>query len=210
MNSFFYDSLLSFFTSLLPGILVGVCYDVFRIIRVGDSAKNSNLGDRYARFMPNKLQSITFVSKLIAFNKKISYFLEDIVFWLIASCIEILFIYYIYDGEIRIYSVLLAIFGFFIYHHSLGKFILYFAKHIYLIIRLISAWFLFAVAYPFVQAGKFLYKLANYTYCISILRWKNQSLYRKLQNWSINKQHELLDASLDGFEIKRTELNILR
>ena len=203
MSLFFYDSLIAFLVSLLPGILIGVCYDGFRIIRIGDSAKRSTLGDRYAKIMPRCPQSFSWISGFITFYKKISNFIEDIAFWLIASCVEILFIYYIYRGEIRIYSVFLAIFGFFIYYHSLGKLILYFAKHIYLIFRLIVAWSLFAVTYPFIQIGKYIFKVINHIYLVTVLRWKNQAIFRKLQKWSMNKQDELLNAALNGFETER-------
>lgn len=201
MRNFFYDSFTSFFVSLFPGILVAMCYDVFRIIRIGDNTNHSALGERYARFMPKKTISLAFISRCLAFYKRIFYFVEDIIFWLIASCIEILFVFYMYEGEIRIYSIILAVLGFFLYYHSLGILVLHFAKHIYLIVRFIGAWIWFITLYPFVQMLKIFRVFVKFIYRATVLRWKERRHYQMLLTWSNQKQYDLLCAALNGFII---------
>ena len=201
MRNFFYDSFISFFVSLLPGIFIAMCYDVFRIIRIGDHANNSYLGKRYAKIMPKRAISFAFISRYIAFHKRIFNFLEDIIFWLIASCIEILFIFYTYQGEIRIYSITLVVLGFLLYYHSLGVIVLHFAKYIYLFIKFMREWVLFIVLYPLVKMLKLVSVFIRFIYRATVLQWKEQRYRQMLVAWSNQKQYDLLCAALNGFII---------
>ena len=201
MRNFFYDSFISFFVSLLPGIFIAICYDVFRIIRIGDHANNSDLGKRYAKIMPKRAISFAFISRYITFHKRIFNFLEDIIFWLIATCIEILFIFYTYQGEIRIYSITLAVLGFLLYYHSLGALVLHFAKHIYLFMRFMREWVLFIVLYPLVKMLKLVSVFIRFIYRATVLQWKEQRYRQMLVAWSNQKQYDLLCAALNGFII---------
>ena len=199
MRNFFYDSFLSFFVSLFPGIFVAACYDIFRIIRIGDNANSSSLSKRYSRIMPKKIISFAPISRYLTFHKRIFCFLEDIIFWLIASCIEILFIFYTYQGEIRIYSIILAVLGFLLYYHSLGTLVLHFAKHIYLFMRFMGAWILFITLYPLAQLLKLVSIFIKFIYRVTVLHWKEQRYHQTLIRWSDQKQHDLLRAALNGF-----------
>ncbi len=82
---------------ILNGILIGVLFDVFRILR--KSFKTSDF--------------ITYI--------------EDIAFWLLAGAITLYFIFYFNSGEIRLYILIGIILGILIYILTISKYIIKFS-----------------------------------------------------------------------------------
>ena len=77
-------------------------------------------------------------------------FMEDVCFFLIAAIAEVLAIYYLNDGEIRIYCLLFSVIGFFCYQKTIGFVIIFFAKKLLCWFRKIICFFVFLILDPIV------------------------------------------------------------
>ncbi len=82
-----------FFGALILGAVFGLLYDIFRIIRL--AFKNSS--------------AVVFV--------------EDIIFWIIATVTTFLFTIIFNNGELRLSLIITQVVGFLIYYFTLGKLI---------------------------------------------------------------------------------------
>lgn len=132
MIAFFYDSWIIVLEFMIPGIFLGGVYDVFRLLRIARNDKTFKVIDA--------IRSHFFVKPII-FPKRFKIseswivFIEDISFFLIVAITEILATYYINNGEIRIYCLLISVIGFFSYQKTLGKLIIFFSTKILYLIR---------------------------------------------------------------------------
>ncbi len=130
MIAFFYDSYILILFFLLPGIFLGAIYDVFRILRMARTDKGNGVLSRlYKHFGYTKPSSVP-AEKRVDMLMSVLVFLEDILFCIIAALTEILLFYQMNDGVIRIYGLLLSFFGFYLYHISIGRLIIFFANRI--------------------------------------------------------------------------------
>lgn len=139
MIDFFYDSCLMFFRFLIPGIFLGIIYDVFRLIRIGRNDQTYRISKEIKkRYFPKKEKPEG--NKQKKRSKKIDpdmifIFLEDICFFLIVAVTEILAIYYLNNGEIRIYCLIFSAVGFFAYQKTIGKLIIFLSRKIIYLVR---------------------------------------------------------------------------
>ena len=92
MNLNIYNQLFNLFIFIITGIVIGILFDTFRIIR--KSFKTPDL--------------VTYI--------------EDIVFWILAGCILLFTIFTFNNGEIRIYIFAGLILGLSIYLLTLSKY----------------------------------------------------------------------------------------
>ena len=147
MIAFFYDSWTLILKFLIPGIFLGAVYDIFRLLRIARS--ESTYSARKAirnRFFP-RTKAHGKISRLRISDAAIV-FIEDIVFFLIVAVTEILAVYYINEGEIRIYCLLVSVLGFFAYQKTLGRVIVFFSKKILYLIRKIVYCIVCAILIP--------------------------------------------------------------
>lgn len=86
-----------FIMFIFNGILIGVLFDIFRILR--KSFKTSDF--------------ITYI--------------EDITFWILAGVLTLYFIFYLNNGEIRLYILIGIILGIAIYILTISKYIIKFS-----------------------------------------------------------------------------------
>ena len=87
--------------SALIGILIGMIYDVFRILRAAT---------------PDIIKGTRAETVIV--------FFEDILFWLIASVVFIIFIYYANKGHTRLIMIADAALGFLAYYFTLGRLVM--------------------------------------------------------------------------------------
>ncbi len=129
MIHFFYDSFLTFFRFLIPGIFLGVIYDIFCIIRIARNEDSYYLSKeikkRYFSQQEKKTSSFNQVK-----CESVLVFIEDIGFFLIVAITEILSIYYFNEGKFRIYCLLFSGMGFLFYQKTVGRLIVYLSKKI--------------------------------------------------------------------------------
>lgn len=113
------------------GAILGMIYDVFRILRIATRPKENRLpkpAGKRCRLLPagNCLYAA-------------SVFFEDILFSLIAGIVVSIFIFNINDGQIRWFALAGAGIGFFIYYQTVGRVVIAVADVILRILRRIVA-----------------------------------------------------------------------
>ena len=147
MNEFFYDSHQLIFSFLIPGIVLGAIYDVFRIIRFTRVNTKGNIGFQIKKHF--ELNTDGYVQKSKR-SLNVLIFFEDFIFCIIGTFIELLLFYHLNAGVIRIYAILISAVGFFIYQNSIGYLIIYVAQHIIYCIRYLIYYILIVVLTPFI------------------------------------------------------------
>lgn len=149
---FFYDSCLMFFQFLIPGIFLGLVYDVFRVIRIGRNDQTPRLSEMIRkRFFPQKTER----KKKHAKNREtVLIFIEDIIFFLIVAITEILAVYYFNDGEIRIYGLLFSAIGFLCYQKTVGRLVIVLSKKILYLLKKTIYFFVFLILNPWFVISK--------------------------------------------------------
>jgi len=138
MIAFFYDSYGIILKFLIPGIFLGMVYDVFRLFRIARNDHRYRLGTAiknhyFSKASPpvhsgNKKRKITLPEDLLVFT-------EDLIFFLIVSITEILTIYYVNGGEIRTYCLLFSVIGFFTYQKTVGALFIFLSRKILYLLR---------------------------------------------------------------------------
>ncbi len=176
MNEFFYDSYSLILFFLLPGVFLGMVYDVFRILRIArHDPEEQIIGALYRHFRIEKISYIQNEKK----RHMIEYalvFTEDFLFCIIAALTELLLFYHLNGGVIRIYGFWLSAIGFFLYRMSFGRFVMYMAKHIIRLANRILYLVLVVLLTPILWfIGKFK------------KHWKSKCLKRKRK---VKKKHE--------------------
>ncbi len=153
MNDFFYDSCALILKFSIPGIFLSMVYDVFRLIRIGRNDRNHKVIPALRkRYFPCANER-----KRKNLSENILVFIEDILFWLIAAITEILAIYHINRGEIRIYCLMISVASFFIYRNTVGKLFLFLSTKILYLLR----YFLYGIGCLILSPSLFLWKIAK-------------------------------------------------
>ncbi len=205
MNDFFYDSYQLILIFFLPGIFLGIVYDIFRILRIGRTSDLSVGGAFYEKIRPRKPLFAPVSRFLSAHPLKaadwVLVFIEDILFWLIAAITEILLIFHTNGGEIRIYCLIASVVGFFLYHQTLGKLITFFAKQIIFLLRCLIYWTLYAIIYPVKLIANFIFRLAIWLYEKTIHRYIVLKREKKQQAYSEKIKRDTLISAGCGFAV---------
>lgn len=116
------------------GAMLGVIYDVFRIIRIAVS-----LGEKQKPKSNGKRAKIREAVSFVVI------FIEDVLFFIIAAIITILFIFMVNNGQVRLFAVTGEIFGFLLYYFTVGRIVLKLAERIIALIK-----YVFSLLYRYV------------------------------------------------------------
>lgn len=138
MNGSEYGSLLLLLYAVIVGAMLGVLWDVFRVIRIAFYGRRTGSPppvrlpsdsagvERALRFKHNiKIPSLSFFGTFIC----------DLLFCLICTICVILLLFHLNDGEVRMFALLGAMIGFVVYYLTLGRLTVYFSD---IIIRTIK------------------------------------------------------------------------
>lgn len=159
MIHFFYDSYLMVLQFLIPGIFLGLIYDIFRIIRIMRNDSTQRLSEMIRkRFFSQEKEQPKKKIKNSQKRENILIFIEDIFFFLIVAVTEILAVYYFNDGEIRIYCLLFSAIGFICYQKTVGRLVISLSKKIVYFIRKIVYCFVCLILKPWFAVSKKLNK----------------------------------------------------
>lgn len=150
MNDFFYDSWLSLLSFIIPGVIIGAVYDIFRVLRISQSrTADEPKGGIYDKLRPKKLiRSGAKTKKALKLANGVIVFIEDIIFWLIASAVLTVYIYYAGRGQVRLEYIIFALAGFFAYRESIGRIVIFVSKQIIFFCRCLIFWTLYIIIYP--------------------------------------------------------------
>ncbi|MGN1095012.1 MAG: spore cortex biosynthesis protein YabQ [Eubacteriales bacterium] len=140
-----------FLGALSLGVIFGLIYDVFRILRISRLPYIAPSGKFYDKIkIPEKPKENkkSLFTDILHFSDTAITITEDIVFWLIITVCEILFIYHVNGGEIRIYFFLCTLFGAAVYFFTAGKIVMYFSVRIIFLTRCLLYWMIYIIIYP--------------------------------------------------------------
>ena len=146
----FYNSYKSFLGAVSLGVIFGILYDIFRILRISRMPHIAPAGKFYDRIAIPKKDGKKHknVKKILHISDSAITIIEDILFWLIITLSEILFIYHVNGGEIRIYFFVCNFIGAAIYFFTTGKLIMFFSVRIIFIFRCLLYWLIYIIIYP--------------------------------------------------------------
>lgn len=143
------DQLLVFFASILIGAVLGIIYDAIRGIR-------AVFGIQYKTKFGDRLKNLKFPIIKNPLNRKksriadgISLFITDIIYFVLATFVLVIFIYYINDGIVRWYIFAGAIVGMLAYYFSVGRLFISIIELILFFIRVMLAYFFHFLFLPF-------------------------------------------------------------
>ena len=135
MNNFFYDSYQLILFFFIPGLFLGIIYDLFRLIRSARQySKDNIIQSIYFHFATQKALSVPKVKRAQQMNRLMT-FIEDFAFCIIAAFTEILLFYYLNGGVIRIYAITNSVIGFLVYQNTISHFITFLFKQVLHIVR---------------------------------------------------------------------------
>ncbi len=201
MTDVFYNSYRAFLGALCLGVFFGVLYDVFRILRVARVPNIIPQGRFYKKIsIPNDKMHRKNIKYIFRLSDRALTFIEDIIFWILITLGEMLFIYHVNGGEIRIYFFLLTLLGTSLYFFTAGKVVMYFSVRIIFIVRCLLYWTFFVIIYPikkifclFKRISKFIYSKA----VVPVLK----CIYNKREAaYSARECARLLAAAEKGFK----------
>jgi hypothetical protein len=150
----------------------------------------------YARIY---LPSESFLGKDL-FNTVIT-FIEDIVFWTIASIGHILFIYHVNGGVVRIYFIMCTFLGASLYFFSIGKITMYFSVRIIFVVRCLLYWVFRIIIYPINLILRLFKNVARFLALITFIPINNFIRNRRLSSYSKERVSHILLQSKKGFYI---------
>ena len=139
----FYGTYTSFFRAALLGAFFGILYDVFRIVRISHLPYIMPSGKFYEIISIPQRERHTktiFWQNFFKLSNTVITLVEDLLFWAIASLCEILFIYHVNGGAIRIYFLVISFAIAAIYFLTIGKLTIYFSVRIIFLIRCLLYW----------------------------------------------------------------------
>lgn len=205
----FYSSYSSFIMSAFLGISFGTLYDVFRIFRIARISHLTPQGSFFKAIQPpeNHIFGKLKQNHLFQISANIITFAEDIIFWILISLIQILFIYHINDGEVRLYFFIFEFIGAVIYFFTAGKLIMFFSVRIIFLIRCLLYWTFYIIIYPIRRILSIL---------ISIICFMRDKLikpillnlkHKKELKYSEKRLAEILSDSKSGFFVYRSKVN---
>lgn len=148
MTELFYDPAALIIKAALLGVVLGVIYDVFRILRISASSKAPS-GIFFEKIKPKKpLLCSRKPKKAKKLGEKALVFIEDVLFFMIFAAAEILFFLGLNGGEIRIYCLIFTLIGFVLYLVSIGRIVIYFSSIIIFFSKCLLYWSFYIIIIP--------------------------------------------------------------
>lgn len=205
MISDFYSSYSSFILSALLGISIGMIYDIFRILRIARIPQIAPRGKFYdiIKIPDSSLPKFAKLKSMIKLSSDILVFAEDIIFWIIISLLQIIFIYHINDGEIRLYFFIFSFLGALVYFFTVGKAVMYFSIRIIFLIRCLLYWAFYIIIYPIKKSLSFFAKCAHFFNIKIVIPAKNKNELK----YSEKRIARILADANSGFLIYRSKPN---
>jgi len=161
MTEFFYDSSQLIIRSFLLGVVIGLFYDALRIVRIARNPqiKTPHCFDRLCNASPFLYKSNKSRSSDSPKTIPVLTFIEDILFFTVATISLILFFLSENDGEIRFYCIIFFVIGFTVYINSIGKITLSFSASIIFLSRWLLYWVIYIIMLPVRALFRYLMKL---------------------------------------------------
>ena len=205
----FYSSYSSFIISAFLGISIGIIYDIFRIFRIARSSYLIPQGKFYNAINPkenNIFKNCNF-KKIFRVSSTFLTLAEDVIFWIITSLVQILFIYHINYGEIRIYFFIFEAIGATLYFFTIGNLVIYFSVRIIFLIRCLLYWTFYIIIYPIKRILSILIIFMRFIYEHIITKILFKIKHKKELKYSEKRLAEILANAESGFLVYRSKAN---
>lgn len=194
----FYGAYSAFVNAALLGVLFGMIYDVFRIARVSRMPYLMPKGKFYEIIaVPEKKKRAKATPRLFTASDALLTFAEDIIFWLIISAGEILFIYHVNGGAVRVYFVLCTFAGAAVYFFTAGKITMFFSVRFIFLLRCLLYWIFYIIIYPV----RLILRLFEKTARLTLIPLCEAVKKRRLASYSKKRTSRILTQSKKGFYI---------
>lgn len=206
----FYSSYASFIEAVYLGLFFGALYDVFRILRVSRLPNIVPKGKFYDTIkIPQKSipKRKTILNNIIHLSGNAIVVIEDIIFWIIATVAQILFIYHTNGGEIRIYFFAFSFAGAALYFFTFGKLVMYFAVRIIFLIRCLLYWLFYIIIYPIRKTLSALRKFAVFLASKTIKPIVAKIKTKAMASYSKKRVAFIISQSQNGFLTYRSKNN---
>lgn len=201
MSVDFYNTYASFIGAISLGIIFGLIYDIFRILRISRMPYLFPKGKLYDIIkIPTKQRSAKTnrLRNILSLSANTMIMIEDIIFCMIISLAEILFIYHINGGEIRIYYFVFTFIGASIYFFTAGKTVMYFAVRIIFLIRCFFYWSFYIMIYPIRKTFLIFKKSINLIIQNIITPISNKRNLKKLRRYSDGRKSAIFNQIKNG------------
>ena len=198
----FYGRYSAFVMALLLGLFFGLLYDVFRIIRVSRMPYIVPEGRLYDMIKipsgaPSRFRKAT--RKLFSVSDALATFAEDILFWITVSVCEILFVYHVNGGVVRIYFIIYSFLGAALYFFTLGKLTMYFAVRIVFLSRCTVYWTVRIIICPIRFILTVSFKCLRFIASVTLIPVINIIKKRASYKYSQKRISRILAESKKGF-----------
>jgi hypothetical protein len=193
----FYGTYSAFVNAALLGVLLGIVYDIFRIARISRMPYIAPEGRFYEIIkIPERKKTLP---GFVSVSDKLLTFAEDIVFWIIASVAEVLFIYHINGGAVRVYFIMCTFSGAALYFFTVGKITMYFSVRIIFLLRCLLYWTFYIIIYPIRLILRFIVNVWRFIANNTIAPIKRIIKKRRLLSYSKKRISCILMQSKKGF-----------
>ncbi len=202
MITAFYGKYSAFLLAILLGIFFGVLYDVFRILRISRLSYIIPNGKFYEFIkIPEKnfLKGKKIFKSIFKLSDNLITLFEDLAFWILASICEILFIYHINGGYVRIYFIVCTFLGTAAYFFTFGKLTIYFSVRIIYLLRCLLYWLFYIIIYPIRIIFLIFKKIFEFAARVTVLPIVNAAKLKRAKNYSTKRANLILDKSKKGF-----------
>lgn len=200
MNGFFYDDPLDILKFFLLGVLAGVYYDFFRIIRIArrsDSPVKAN--SFYLKVAPKHFFENRKKALLTGAADTVLVFIEDLLFTLGCALAFIFLTYATNEGEIRIFGFILVAFGFLLYRISIGKAVIYISGHIIFSAKILIYWIMYIIIKPTRLFCGFAKRTVRWIFAKTVGALAAKISYRRQRDYTKKLCSELLKNAENGF-----------
>ncbi len=138
------------------GVLLGIVYDVFRILRIAVEPSNRlrllNIITDKKTADEKKPYGETVRTVIIA--------IEDIIYSIICAVVISVMIFHINSGHPRWFILLGTALGFFVYYFTVGKIVMLFSSYIILFVRTVFMFVMKLTLFPLLKLISFLSRIA--------------------------------------------------
>ena len=166
------------------GLISGLVYDIFRIVKIAVGVCNFGRRGTFAKVYARGLKNVFPDSRGRVFSLIVTFFC-DVLFFIIASVMFVLFLYVFNYGTFRALFLIAAVAGFISYRSSVGRIVLGSAGMISDLIRLIFNLITAAVRAPLVFLLRIIKKALRATVWRAMKKIKGNIDKRRMRRYTL-------------------------
>lgn len=200
MNRFFYDQIWQIASFGALGLITGLLFDCFRLMRLALSETSAVPENGFYR----KIAPPGFFEKKekARRGKRLENLLigiEDVLFFLFSSLLFSFQTYWVNDGEIRIWGILLVFAGFFLWRLTAGRVVLFFSSQILFFTKILIYWSFYIIMKPIRIVCSFAKRVISITYRKTVAAIRAKRLLSRRKRFTARECRRILSEAGNGF-----------